>query len=169
MGWAIRLEMPGDAPAIAALTSAAFRDAPHSDGTEAVIVERLRAAGDLALSLVAGNMDGAIVGHVAFSPVAISCRTPDWYELGPVSVIPLKQRAGIGSALIREGLAALRRMGAGGCVVLGDPVYYRRFGFAHDPALAFPGPPAEYFQRLVLAGEAPAGTVRYAPAFDPTA
>ena len=50
-------------------------------------------------------------------------------------------------------------------MLLGNPAYYARFGFAHDPALVYPGPPAEYFQRLVLAGEAPSGTVTYAPAF----
>ncbi len=165
MAWSIRNERPGDEPAIAALTGAAFRDAPHGDGGEVAIVERLRADGDLTLSLVAENLDRAIVGHIAFSPVTISDGTPGWYGLGPMSVIPLRQRAGIGSALIREGLSRLGGIGASGCVVLGDPAYYGRFGFGHDPALTYPGPPAEYFQRLVLQGTAPAGTVRYAPAF----
>ena len=165
MAWTIRDERPGDEPAIAALTRAAFRDIAHSAGNEAAIVERLRADGDLAISLVAENLDRAIVGHVAFSPVAISDGMPRWYGLGPVSVIPLRQRAGIGSALIEEGLERLRQMDAGGCVVLGDPAYYRRFGFAHDRALAYPGPPPEYFQRMILSGEAPRGTVTYAPAF----
>ena len=163
MSWTIRKERPADEQAITALIDAAFRDAPHSDGTEAAIVERLRADGDLALSLVAA--EGSLVGHVAFSPVTLSDGTPRWYGLGPVSVIPLRQRAGIGSALIEEGLERLRQMDAGGCVVLGDPAYYRRFGFAHDAALAYPGPPPEYFQRMILSGPAPQGTVSYAPAF----
>ena len=165
MAWTIRDERPGDEPAIAALTAAAFHDVAHSDGSEAAIVERLRADGDLAISLVAENLDLAIVGHAAFSPVAISDGTPRWYGLGPCSVIPLRQRAGIGSALIEEGLERLRQVGAGGCVVLGDPAYYRRFGFEHDPALAYPGPPPEYFQRMILSGPAPRGAVTYAPAF----
>lgn len=165
MAWTIRDERPGDAPAIAALTTAVFRDMAHSDGSEAVIVERLRADGDLAISLVAENLDLAIVGHAVFSPVSISDGTPHWYGLGPVSVIPLRQRAGIGSALIGEGIERLRQMGARGCVVLGDPGYYGRFGFEHDPALAYPGPPPEYFQRLVLSSPLPQGTVSYAPAF----
>lgn len=165
MPWAIRDERPGDGPAISALTGAAFRDTPHSDGGEAAIVDRLRAEGALAISLVAENLDHAIVGHVAFSPVTISDGTPDWYGLGPCSVIPLRQRAGIGSELIREGLSRLEALGAGGCVVLGDPAYYGRFGFCHDPALVYPDAPAEYFQRLVLREPAPSGTVRYAPAF----
>lgn len=164
--WAIREERPGDEPAISALTCAAFRDAPHSDGTKASIVERLRADGDLSISLVAENLDHAIVGHITFSPVTISDGTPGWYGLGPCSVIPLRQRAGIGSALVREGLSRLEDLGAGGCVVLGDPAYYGRFGFCHDPALVYPGAPPEYFQRLVLRELAPSGTVRYAPAFD---
>ena len=164
-GWTIRDERPGDEAAIAALTEIAFRSVRHSDGSEAAIIERLRAAGDLALSLVAENLDQAIIGHVAFSRVAISDGTPGWYGLGPISVIPLRQRAGIGGALATEGLARLREVGAGGCVVLGDPQYYRPLGFEHDPRLVFPGPPPEYFQRLALRGSPPQGTVRYAPAF----
>lgn len=164
-GWAIRDERPGDEAAISALTEAAFRAVNHSDGSESAIVERLRAAGDLALSLVVENKDQAIIGHVAFSRVSISDGTPDWYGLGPISVIPLRQGAGIGGSMAAEGLARLRGMGAGGCVVLGNPRYYGPLGFEHDPGLVFPGPPPEYFQRLVLSGEAPRGTVRYAAAF----
>jgi putative acetyltransferase len=161
----VRDERPGDEAAIAAMTAAAFRDALYSDGTEVAIVDRLRADGDLAVSLVAENVDGAIVGHAAFSPVTISDGTPGWYGLGPVSVIPPRQRSGVGSRLIEEGLARLRQAGARGCVVLGEPPYYGRFGFRHDPRLAFPGPPPEYFQMLTLAGEVPAGTVSYARGF----
>lgn len=164
MPWAVREERPGDAPAIAGLTEAAFRDAPHADGTERTIAARLRASGELALSLVA-ETDGALVGHAAFSPVAISDGTPGWYGLGPVSVAPAWQRRGIGSALIRAGLARLRVRNAGGCVVLGDPAFYRRLGFGHDPRLVYPGPPAVYFQRLVFDGAEPQGVVSYSPAF----
>lgn len=161
----LRLERPGDEAAIRALTAAAFRDMPFSDGSEPRIVDALRADGDLSLSLVALNMDDAIVGHIAFSPVTISDGTPGWFGLGPVSVIPTRQRTGIGSKLIERGLADLAGSGARGCVVLGDPAYYARFGFAHDPGLAYPGPPAEYFQRLVFSGPPPSGTVCSAPAF----
>src|SRR5690606_32587977 len=127
---------------------AAFRGAPHSDGSEAEIIERLRVAGDLAVSLVAVDADGAIVGHVAFSPVTISDGTSGWYGRGPVSVVPSHQGTGIGSSLIRAGLERLRSAGARGCVVLGEPAFYARFGFRHDPRLVFPGPPPEYFLRL---------------------
>lgn len=163
--WNVRPERPEDAAAIAALTKAAFRNALHNGGNEAEIVEQLRADGDLAISLVAENFDRAIVGHVAFSPVAISDGSMGWYGLGPISVIPLRQRVGIGSALTAAGLALLREMGAAGCVVFGDPAYYGRLGFRHDPGLIYPAAPEGYFQRIVFKTPMPGGEVRYAPAF----
>ena len=165
----IRLEQPGDADAIRALTTEAFATAPHSSGTEAAIVDGLRAAGELTLSLVAvedGETSGEILGHVAFSPVTIDGAEHGWFGLGPVSVRPGRQRGGIGSVLIREGLRRLRENGAAGCVLLGDPAYYGRFGFVNDPALVLEGVPPEYFMRLGFGAELPAGTVRYHAAFD---
>ncbi|HYD24886.1 MAG TPA: N-acetyltransferase [Croceibacterium sp.] len=162
--WTIRGERPDDHAAIAALTEAAFREARHADGSEGAIPARLRAAGELTVSLVV-EAGGELVGHVAFSPVAIADGTEGWYGLGPVSVIPARQGRGIGTALVRQGLERLRRLGAGGCVVLGEPAYYGRFGFRHDPQLTYPGPPPDYFLTLVLAGAPPAGEVRYAAAF----
>jgi len=162
-GWTVRVEEAGDAPAIARVTAAAFARAAHASGTEAEVVDKLRASGDLAVSLVA--QAGSIIGHVAFSPVRITDGVRGWFGLGPVSVAPQWQGRGVGAALVRAGLARLVGNGAAGCVVLGDPAYYGRFGFRYDPALTFPGPPAAYFQRLVLAGAAPAGVVSYAPDF----
>ena len=162
--WTIRDESPADTQAIAELTRSAFSDAPHSDGTEAEIPARLRADGALDLSLVAEDA-GALIGHVAFSPVTISDGSTGWYGLGPVSVLPARQAQGIGTALIRNGLARLEALGAKGCVVLGEPAFYARFGFVHDPVLSYPGPAPAYFQRLVFSGSAPAGVVSYAPAF----
>ncbi len=164
MGAMIRPETPADAAAIRRLTDAAFAGAPHAAGTEGAIVDALRAEGTLALSLVAEEA-GAVIGHVAFSPVAIGGADVGWFGLGPVSVLPGRQRAGIGSRLIRDGLARLRGLGARGCVVLGDPGYYRRFGFENDPRLTFEGAPAEYFMRLAFDHPAPAGPVTYRPAF----
>ena len=158
----IRPELPQDAAAIRALTTSAFATAPHASGTEAQIVDDLRAAGDLHLSLVA-DQAGRLVGHIAFSPVQIA-GAQGWVGLGPVSVLPDQQRAGIGGALIRAGLAQLKARGVAGCVVLGDPGYYRRFGFATG-GLRYPGPPPEYFQQLAFGPDTPAGIVRYAPAF----
>lgn len=161
----IRPERAGDERAIYALTKAAFRDMEFSDGDEPELVDALRTDGDLTLSLVAESIDQAIIGHIAFSPVTISDGTQDWYGLGPVSVIPLKQHAGIGSALVNRGIADIRERGGKGVILLGSPVFYARFGFEHDPELTYSGPPPEYFQRLVLKGGTPRGEVTYAPAF----
>ena len=164
MNLTIRLERAGDEDAIRSVTQEAFAGQPHSDGSEPAIVDRLRADGDLALSLVAEE-DGRIIGHIAFSRVTISDGAAEWYGLGPVSVLPEKQRCQVGAQMVQHGLRELASRGARGVVLLGDPAYYRRFGFEHDPASAYPGPPPEYFQRLVIAGEPPAGVVRYAKAF----
>ncbi len=161
----IRNEAPSDAQTIEALTAAAFLEAPHSSHTEQFIVNALRRAGQLSVSLVAQDGD-RIVGHVAVSPVRISDGTTGWYGLGPISVAPALQAKGIGSRLMHEALAALRGIGAAGCVVLGDPGYYGRFGFAATPALVYPGVPPQYFQALCFSGPMPAGTVAYHAAFE---
>ncbi|GAA4048601.1 GNAT family N-acetyltransferase [Parerythrobacter jejuensis] len=161
----IRPERAGDEPAIHALTDAAFRDMPFSDGDEADLIDKLRADGDLVLSLVATNRDEAIVGHIAFSPVTISDGTSDWYGLGPVSVIPTNQHTGIGGQLIDRGIADMVARNAKGIVLLGNPKYYSRFGFIVEPRLTYAGGPAEYFQTLLLDGELPHGAVNFAPAF----
>jgi len=161
----IRQERPEDATTIRALTDAAFKGMPFSDQTESKVIDGLRAAGALTLSLVATE-GGEIVGHVAFSPVTINGEAGDWYSLGPVSVWPDRQRAGIGQALIREGLQRLQSMSAGGCVLLGDPRYYSRFGFAAGPDLYYVGAPSWAFQRLNLNGSGARGEVRFHPAFD---
>lgn len=163
-GVVIRAERPGDEAAIHRLTAAAFRDMPFSQRNEQHLVDALRRDGDLALSLVAEQGE-TIVGHIAFSPVAISDGTAGWFGLGPVSVWPADQGKGIGGALIRSGVAALRQQGAAGIVLLGSPAYYARFGFRQVPKLRYPGPPPEYFQCLVLTGDGPEGEVRYPPAF----
>ncbi len=161
---AIRPERPQDCAAIRTVTEAAFAEAGHSDGTEADIVERLRAAGDLALSLVAEDEAG-IVGHAAVSPVTVSDGSQHWYGLGPIGVLPRVRSRGIGTALMQRAIADMRERGAHGIVVLGEPEFYGRFGFEADPRLAYPGATGGYFQRLVMEGEPPRGTVRYAPAF----
>jgi putative acetyltransferase len=160
----IRSERPGDAGAIHALTRAAFAEAPHSSHTEQYIVDALRAAGALAVSLVAEDADG-IVGHVAVSPVQLSDGSPGWYGLGPISVAPGRQGQGIGGALMRAAVEALRARGAAGCVLLGDPGYYGRFGFRAEPRLRLVGMPAEYFQALLLEGGWPDAEVEYHAAF----
>lgn len=160
----IRPEQAEDAEAIDKVVRDAFLGAAHASGTEHLIVRELRQAGALTLSLVA-VVDGAVVAHAAVSPVTISDGTPGWFGLGPVAVTHVLQRCGFGSALVRAALQQLQAQGAAGCVVLGEPAYYGRFGFAADPALVLEGVPAGYFQALRFAGASPRGTVRYHPGF----
>lgn len=164
----IRKEVASDAAAIDAVTVAAFHAAAHTSHTEQFIIRALRKDGQLAVSLVAEE-DGTVVGHVAVSPVAISDGTSGWYGLGPVSVAPESQGQGIGTQLMERALSELKALGAAGCVVLGEPGYYSRFGFAAEPALVLRGVPAEYFQAISLAGALPRGEVKYHEAFDATA
>jgi len=160
----IRREQPEDAAEIGRLTKAAFSSMPFSDGREPAIIENLRQSGDLTLSLVAVE-GGKLLGHIAFSPINIANIDSNWFGLGPVSVWPARQRQGIGSALINDGLHKLRDMDAGGCVLIGDPGYYKRFGFVSDGSLDYEGVPGRYVQYLCLGGQHPRGRVRFSPAF----
>jgi len=122
----IREERPVDAAAVFAVHAAAF-----AGDAEARLVDRLRAAGKLTVALVAENAAGEIVGHVAFSPVQVTSGKAPSAGLGlaPLAVRPDCQRRGIGSRLVRQGLAACRRVAAPYVVVLGEQAYYTRFGF----------------------------------------
>ncbi|MEP2735476.1 MAG: N-acetyltransferase [Erythrobacter sp.] len=167
-GILLREEQPSDILAIHALTAAAFAPMPFSNGSEYYVIDQLRADGDLTLSLVAEDAEenkGAIIGHIAFSPVTISDGTADWYGLGPVSAAPALQKTGIGSKLIRFGIGELEERGAKGIVLIGSTDYYPRFGFEHRPDLTYAGGPPEAFQVLLLEGEWPSGAVSYSPAF----
>ncbi|MCD0505779.1 GNAT family N-acetyltransferase [Bordetella petrii] len=163
----LRQETTADIPAIFSVTQAAFQGQPHSEHNEGRIIDALRQAGALALSLVAVE-HGQVVGHVAFSPVCIHRGQEvmvGWHGLGPVAVGPPAQGRGIGSMLVAEGLARLRGRGAAGCVVLGQPHFYGRFGFRADPALLLPDVPPEYFMAQAWRGRAQ-GTVQYHKVFD---
>ena len=149
------------------MTACAFTNAPHTSHTEQFIINALRAAGQLSLSLVA-EADGALVGHIALSPVRLSEGDSGWFGLGPVSVLPQYQRRGIGSLLIREALDILCQRGAHGCVVLGEPQFYGRFGFRADPAVVLPDVPPEYFQSVSFDGSRPRGIATYHEAFNAT-
>lgn len=160
----IRDETAADIDAIAAVTIEAFKTLEISSHTEQFIVAALRAAGALAVSLVA-ELDGRVVGHIAFSPVTLSDGTPDWYGLGPVSVLPEMQRQGIGKVLIRAGLARLQARHARGCCLVGHPGYYRQFGFANAPGLTLDGVPPEVFFALAFDGRMPQGSVTFHAGF----
>jgi putative acetyltransferase len=161
----IEQERPEDTSAIHRLTKDAFKGMPFSQQTEARIVDALRAAGSLTISLVA-RQGHEIVGHVAFSAVKIDGEPGDWYGLGPVSVRPSLQRRGIGQALIRDGLGRLKAMKAAGCILLGSPVYYTRFGFESDPELHYADVAPGYLQFLTFQEAAPKGEVTFHPSFD---
>ncbi len=160
----IRPEAPADVAAIAELVRRAFDGHPHSDGSEPGIVDGLRADRALSVALVA-EVDRRVGGYVATSPVRIAGRASSWHGLGPVAVEPALQRRGLGGALVQAALAQLRAAGAGGCVVLGEPAYYGRFGFAPLPGLVYPGPPAEYFMALAFGDTVVQGEVSYHAAF----
>lgn len=160
----IRPETPADISAITDVTVAAFATLEISQHTEQFIVEALRAAGALTVSLVA-EMDGRVIGHVAFSPVTMADGSPGWYGLGPVSVLPEHQRSGVGKALIEQGLARLKALQARGCCLVGHPEYYRKFGFSNAPGLAHEGVPPEFFFALVFDGPLPQGTVTFHEGF----
>ncbi|OJU86256.1 MAG: GNAT family N-acetyltransferase, partial [Acinetobacter sp. 39-4] len=136
--------------------------------TEQFIVNALRESKQLTVSLVV-ETQGKVIGHIAFSPVSISDGTTNWYGLGPISVLPEYQGKGIGSKLMKEGLNRIKALNAKGCVLLGDPNYYGKFGFKADTRLILEGVPAEYFQILAFTDYVPSGYVIYSDAFNATA
>ncbi len=160
----IRPETGADIEAISQVTRAAFATLEISKHTEQFIIDALRTAGALTVSLVA-ELDGRVVGHVAFSAVTISDDTQHWYGLGPVSVLPEYQRQGIGEALILEGLSRLKALGAKGCCLVGYPAYYRRFGFSNIHGLVHEGVPEEFFLALSFDGHVPQGSVEFHEGF----
>ena len=160
----IRDETKYDASAITEVTVAAFGSLEISNHKEQFIIEALRSAKALTLSLVA-EVDSRVVGHIAFSPLTISDGTNNWYGLGPVSVLPMYQRMGIGKALIREGLSRLKDLDAKGCCLVGHPQYYRKFGFENITGLVHEGVPQEVFFALSFDGRIPHGNVTFHEGF----
>jgi N-hydroxyarylamine O-acetyltransferase len=162
----IRVESQNDFEIIAHITESAFKGKPYADGTEPLIIQRLREENALPLSLVA-EVNGKVVGHAAFSSVMIDGKDQGWYGLGPISVAPELQKQGVGSQLIRKGLSILHEQGACGCVLEGDPNYYRRFGFRSYPRLYYEGAPdPKYFMALPFYyQEVPEGKAEFHKAF----
>lgn len=159
----VRGESSADVEAIRALHSASF-----STAAEAGLVDALRSAGRLSISLVAVERD-QIIGHVGFSPITVDGQ-PSGLGLAPVAVRLDCRRRGVAAHLIREGLERCRKAAAALVVVLGDPRYYGRFGFepARRRALRDEYQGGEAFQALELVrGAAPAqgGLVLYSPEF----
>lgn len=160
----IRNEIDADVDAITEVTVAAFKTLEISNHTEHFIVEALRANNALTVSLIA-EVDGHVVGHVAFSPVTISDGTQNWYGLGPVSVLPEHQRKGIGKSLILEGISRLKSLNAKGCCLVGHPGYYNKLGFKNVSELVHEGVPQEIFLAMSFDGQIPQGTVNFHDGF----
>lgn len=160
----IRDEQPFDIGSIAMLTTEAFSTMPYSSGTEAAIIAALRAAGALAISLVAEEA-GAIIGHVAFSAIALDGKPSQLFALGPIAVRPDVQRRGFGSKLVVAGLERVKALGGTGVVLVGDPAYYGRFGFKRAEGLVHDGVPAEYVLAHSLRSDLPEGRIGFHPAF----
>jgi putative acetyltransferase len=160
----IRNEIDADVDAITEVTAAAFKTLEISNHTEQFIIEALRADSALTVSLIA-EVDGHVVGHVAFSPVTISDGTQNWYGLGPVSVLPEHQQKGIGKSLILEGLSRLKGLNAKGCCLVGHPDYYRKLGFKNVSGLVHEGVPQQVFLAMSFDGQIPQGTVNFHDGF----
>lgn len=161
----IRAERPSDEAAIAEVTRAAFHSHPYSSHTEHFIIDALRRSDALSISLVA-ELEGQVVGHIAFSRVTVSDGSCDWYGLGPIAVRPEFQGDGVGQALVESGLAALQELGAQGCVLLGEPEFYGRFGFRNSSELRFEGVPQEFFLCVTLGEKSARGQVTYHDSFN---
>lgn len=151
----IRPEQVTDTTAIDDVIRAAFLSEIYSNQTEHLLVNELRKAHALTLSLVAEH-EQQIIGHIAFSKVTIDEEDHGWYGLAPL---------GVGTALVKAGLVALQTLEAAGCVVLGDPYYYGRFGFQASPHLSLDDVPAAYFLGLRFKEHAVLGAVEYHTAF----
>jgi len=159
----VRKEIPKDVDLISSVIGAAFETAAVSSGTEAKIVEKLRSAGALMLSLVAERSD-TIVGHIAVSATTIG-KQDDWALIGPIAVLPQFQSQGIGSALMKEALQLLRSAGMNGAALVGDPAYYGRFGFRAWPGLKLHGVPDEFVLALPFTDGVPNGELAHHEAF----
>ncbi len=157
----VRPEATGDFAAIQALHRAAF----GGEG-EASLVDELREAGSVVLSLVAEQGDD-IVGHVLYSRLRIDGKEARASALAPISIAPARQKQSIGSRLIEEAHRLLAAEGEQIVLVLGDPAYYRRFGFSTTAAKSFRTPyDGDYLMALVLSEDAPrSGIVEYPAPF----
>jgi len=133
----IRESLPNDVALIEKLYPRAFPD----EDLLPLVMELLREE-PIVLSLV-GIADNDLVGHVIFTTCSIAGRTDKVALLGPLAVAPAWQRQGIGSAIVRTGLRRLENAGMSQVYVLGDPAYYKRFGFEPDDGVAPPYPLAE--------------------------
>jgi putative acetyltransferase len=162
----IRPERPGDAAAVRRLLEATFPTAAEAD-----LVDRLRAGGKAAVALVAEDA-GEIVGHIVFSPVTFEPPVAvTAFGLAPMAVLPDHWKHGVGRRLVQNGLAECHARGACLVVVVGEPDYYRRFGFERASRHGLRnelGADDAFMVFLLEAGSHPPPDtlVKYAPEFD---
>jgi putative acetyltransferase len=161
----IRPETARDFDRIKEIIITAFEDHPYGYQKEDILVSNLRNQGALAVSLVA-EYEGKVIGHIAFSEVTINGDDRSWYGLAPLSVDPDYHNQGVGSQLVLSGLEAIKKLGAEGCVLVGEPEYYGRFGFKAHESLTLEGIPAKYFLALSFIYRAVSGEVAYHKAFE---
>ena len=163
-----RQETNRDISAIRTVNYSAFMNHPHhtsgAEPTEHLIVDRLREARALSLSLVA-ERNGVIVGHLGVSPVKINGNDMNWFGIAPVAVLPNFQQQSIGSQLINKSIELTKQQGAAGLVLLGDPAYYHRFGFRRDENMIYSDAPSEYFLSMPFTSNSTEGVVTYDNAF----
>ena len=161
----IRSETPSDIATIRAINIAAFAAHQYSRHTEHLIVDALRHDRALSASLVAVRNDQPM-GYIAFSKAEVGEMRDGWYLLGPVAVLPEFQRQGIGSLLVQSGLEQLRSRQGAGCVLVGDPSFYRRFGFDVHSGLVHQGVPNEFVLGLSFGTVWPTGAIKAHRAFE---
>ncbi|EJO3996525.1 N-acetyltransferase [Vibrio vulnificus] len=161
----IRNECSNDYAQIEEITKLAFLGKPYSSGTEQYLAEKLRANDALVLSLVVEDA-GAVVGHLALSPIKINGFNGSYFGLGPLAVSPSAQGKGYGTALLKSALEFLSANGAKCCVLVGDPNYYSRVGFKVESELTYQGAPAEYFQSIRFTEDKLAGEVEFHETFE---
>lgn len=158
----VRPATADDHAAIHAVVEAAF-----GQPDEATLVDALRADGDAMLELVAEEDDGAVVGHILFSPLTADTGA-SFAALAPLSVMPDRQRDGLGTWLMEVAHELLRARGVEALIVLGHPDYYPRVGYSAAAAKTVTAPfSGPQFMALALkpgALDAPV-TIRYAKAF----
>lgn len=163
----VRGEGPNDINAIHDLTKRAFHGKPYSDGDEQDLVNSLRDAGVLTISLVADDA-GMILGHVAISPAFARDGSDGWFALGPIAVEPTRQRQGVGGRLIKDSMERLIATKAQGCILIGDTKYYPRHGFVPRPDLAPDDQPSQNYMVRALNGQTPDTVVDFHPIFQMT-
>lgn len=142
----------------------AFSGHPHSVQNEYEIVEKLRSSHSLITEIT--DYDGDLLtGYCAFSPLLLNGKPAKWAGAGPLAVLPGYQNKGMGTALMQEGIRKLQSLGYEGCVLVGDPVFYSRFGFMPHQDMILENIPAEYFLVLSFSGIIPKAKVAFHPAF----